>query len=163
MGVEPTPQGETLPPFRIMALPTIHFPDAKIHLFLKMSTTFSKNFDFYALSGWYSCSFAWPKEPKVKSRIIGPNPAAELRLWYSWQRVEIPSESTCLEYQRLSPSLWPPLPRDSCRAHPPQSDVGAKPRRDYFSKSFVFSKNSIIFAVLKRIKETDRVKVFKDI
>ena len=33
VGVEPTPQGETLPPFRIMALPTIHFPDAKIHLF----------------------------------------------------------------------------------------------------------------------------------
>ena len=128
VGVEPTPQGETLPPFRIMALPTIHFPDAKIHLFLKMSTTFSKNFDFYALSGWYSCSFAWPKEPKDQVPNYRTHAAAELRLWYSWQRVEIPSESTCLEYQRLSPSFGPSLPRDSGRAHPPQSDMGAKPR-----------------------------------
>ena len=42
VGVEPTPQGETLPPFRIMALPTIHFHDAKIHNNLELSATFSK-------------------------------------------------------------------------------------------------------------------------
>ena len=55
VGVEPTPQGETLPPFLIMALPTIHFHDAKIHNNFKLSATFSKIFCFPRKNA-YICS-----------------------------------------------------------------------------------------------------------
>ena len=73
VGVEPTPQGETLPPFRIMALPTIHFPDAKIHLFLKMSTIFFKKFWLFCLGRQYYVTFCFtprfgPGPPAAKQR-----------------------------------------------------------------------------------------------
>ena len=42
--------------------------------------------------------------------------AAGLKLWSSCLSVEISSKSTILEYQRFSPSLWPPLPRNRAEA-----------------------------------------------
>ena len=65
--------------------------------------------------------------------------ATVLRRWSSWRVVLLPEandQAPRLEYQRLSPSFGPPLPRDSGRPTAPRSAVGAKPRRHFFQLLF---------------------------
>ena len=71
-----------------------------------------KNYRFALTGGFIDTFFLTKKYPKSQGPIYRSHATAVLRLWFSWLCVEISSKSTILEYQRLSPSLWPALPRN---------------------------------------------------